>query len=201
MLPDGLPAFDFAEQFAQLGIMAWPLAGCSIAALAIGIERLVFILNATKAAETRYERLAAYLREIKVQPKPVRDEMVGVMLNDLQRPYYSGIKSLSEKIGAFFVQTAVEDFGPSEWRIFTRKESTRLLVLIKVPRLRKSVKGSRLVLLNAADKFLRRLGHRESGCDITFEGWIEVFPLLLRCRKELQDFHIWHVWRMAVEDV
>ncbi|WP_339714925.1 MotA/TolQ/ExbB proton channel family protein [uncultured Sneathiella sp.] len=94
MLPEGLPAFDFAEQFAQLGIMAWPLAACSIVALAIGIERAVFVMKASATAKARYERLAEYLGEIKVQPKPVRDEMVGVMLNDLQRPYYSGIKSL-----------------------------------------------------------------------------------------------------------
>lgn len=94
MLLDWLPAFDFPVWFSQLGLMGWPLAACSVVALAIGLERLIFILKATVRSKTSYACLADYLRANKSQPKPIRDELLGIMLSELQRPYYSGIKML-----------------------------------------------------------------------------------------------------------
>lgn len=88
-----LPEF-FPEWFNQLGLMAWPLAACSIIAIAIYFERMVFAVKSSMQKKATYERLAAKLNEYKNQPKSLRDEVVGVMLNQLQRPYYSGIKPL-----------------------------------------------------------------------------------------------------------
>ncbi len=82
------------EWFHQLGLMGWPLALCSIAALALCFERAVFCIKARANKNSQYQKLADYLTEHKEQPKHTRDEMVGIMLNELQRPYYSGIKGL-----------------------------------------------------------------------------------------------------------
>ncbi|WP_288902856.1 MotA/TolQ/ExbB proton channel family protein [uncultured Sneathiella sp.] len=93
MLPEWL-SFALPYWFSQMGIMAWPLAICSILAGAVGLERLFFIFRAAVRSKIRYEQLADYLWANKNQPKVVRDELVGVALNDFQRPYYSGIKLL-----------------------------------------------------------------------------------------------------------
>lgn len=93
MSPDWL-SFVLPDWFSQLGLMAWPLAICSILAVAVGLERLVFTVRAAVKAKTHYERLADYLRSNRNHPKAVRDELVGVTLNDFRRPYYSGIKML-----------------------------------------------------------------------------------------------------------
>lgn len=93
MLPDWL-AFAEAHWFSQMGMMAWPLAICSILTVAVGLERLYFTFRAATKSKDQYEQLANYLRANKNQPKTVRDELVGVALNDFRRPYYSGIKIL-----------------------------------------------------------------------------------------------------------
>ena len=85
---------ELPEWFHQLGLMAWPLAGCSIMALALCFERIVFSIKARMQKEKGYRRLSAYLTEHRGQPKSVRDEMISMMLNDLQKAYYSGIKGL-----------------------------------------------------------------------------------------------------------
>jgi biopolymer transport protein ExbB len=82
------------QSFAQLGFMGWPLAICSIAAVALCIERIVFCVKARLSKARQYQTLADYLTAHKEQPKTVRDEMVAIMLNELQRPYFSSIKGL-----------------------------------------------------------------------------------------------------------
>ena len=82
------------DWFHQLGLMGWPLATCSVVALALCFERTVFSIKNRRLKEESYAKLSDYLTEHKSQPKPVRDEMVGIMLNELQRPYYNGIKGL-----------------------------------------------------------------------------------------------------------
>jgi len=82
------------DWFHQLGLMGWPLAACSVVALALCFERAVFCIKIRMRKEESYATLSNYLTEHKNQPKSVRDEMVGIMLNELQRPYYSGIKGL-----------------------------------------------------------------------------------------------------------
>ncbi|MCC3305275.1 MotA/TolQ/ExbB proton channel family protein [Sneathiella sp. HT1-7] len=93
MLPEWL-SFILPDWFFQMGLMAWPLAICSVLAVAVGLERLVFTVRAAIKAKAHYERLADYLRANRNHPKAVRDELVGVTLNDFRRPYYSGIKML-----------------------------------------------------------------------------------------------------------
>lgn len=82
------------EWFYQLGIMGWPLAICSIAALAIMLERTVFTVKAFTCGKQRYKVLYSQLIKHQQQPKPVRDEMVAVMLLELQHSYQRGIKGL-----------------------------------------------------------------------------------------------------------
>lgn len=94
MSPDGFSLVAMPEWFMQMGLMAWPLAVCSILALAVGLERLVFLTRSIIAQKSRYNRLAAYLTEHQHYPKPLRDELAGVALNDLKASYYSGIKLL-----------------------------------------------------------------------------------------------------------
>ncbi len=93
MLPDWL-SFSRPDWFSQMGMMAWPLAVCSVLTVAVGLERLVFTIKAVAESKAQYGRLADYVRANKNQPKSVRDELVGVALNDFRRPYYSGIKTL-----------------------------------------------------------------------------------------------------------
>ncbi len=94
MSPDASSLVVLPEWFMQMGLMAWPLAVCSILALAVGLERLVFLARSMIAQKSRYNRLAAYLTEHQHHPKPLRDELAGVALNDLKTSYYSGIKLL-----------------------------------------------------------------------------------------------------------
>lgn len=90
-----MPSPDwFPEWFQQLGLMAWPLAACSILALALGLERTVFAIRARWQRERNYQHLADYLTSHRGQPKAVRDELSGVMLRELQGSYYSGIAGL-----------------------------------------------------------------------------------------------------------
>ena len=89
MLPNMLP-----DWFHQLGLMGWPLAACSIITLMLCFERTVFAIKSKRHKEKNYQQFADYLTEHKAQPKQVRDELVGIMLNDLQHSYYSGIKGL-----------------------------------------------------------------------------------------------------------
>jgi biopolymer transport protein ExbB len=90
MFPDTL----IPEWFYQLGLMGWPLALCSVSALALCFERVVFCIKSFATKNRQYQKLADYLIEYKEQPKHIRDEMVDIMLNELQSPYYSGIKGL-----------------------------------------------------------------------------------------------------------
>ncbi|WP_334127565.1 MotA/TolQ/ExbB proton channel family protein [Sneathiella sp.] len=93
MSPDALSGW-LPEWFEQMGAVAWPLAFCSVLALAVIFERLVFTVRAGALAKKQYEALAGQLRAHQNQPKPVRDEFVGVALSELRRSYYSGIKLL-----------------------------------------------------------------------------------------------------------
>jgi biopolymer transport protein ExbB len=91
---DGIEISALPTWFQQLGLMGWPLAFCSLGAIAIGLERLVFILKSVFRSKSELRRLSEILRQNKDQPKPVRDEMAGLMLSELRRPYFSGLKLL-----------------------------------------------------------------------------------------------------------
>ena len=82
------------EWFEKLGLMGWPLAFCSIIALAVIFERLIFMLKQSTAQESTYERLASVLHQNKSRSKAIRDDLTAISLNELQRPFNSGLKTL-----------------------------------------------------------------------------------------------------------
>ena len=82
------------ESFHRLGPMGWPLALCSLLGLAICLERTVFCVKNRINRNKMYRTLSNHLMEHREQPKHVRDEMVGIMLNELSLSYHSGIKGL-----------------------------------------------------------------------------------------------------------
>lgn len=82
------------EWFYQLGLMGWPLAACSVIALALCLERTVFSVRSSLQKKNRYLQFSEYMTQFRDQPKSVRDHMAGIMLNECQRPYYRGIRSL-----------------------------------------------------------------------------------------------------------
>jgi len=91
---DGIELAAIPDWFSQLGLMGWPLAACSLIAVAIGIERIVFVLMSVFKSSSELRHLMNVLQENSRQPKAVRDELVGVMLNELHGPYFSGLKLL-----------------------------------------------------------------------------------------------------------
>ncbi|MEH6525528.1 MAG: MotA/TolQ/ExbB proton channel family protein [Sneathiella sp.] len=91
---DGIELPVLPSWFSQLGLMGWPLAACSLIALTIGFERLGFVLKAMVKSKAELARLTDVLRANRNQSKAVRDELAGIMLNELHRPYFSGLKLL-----------------------------------------------------------------------------------------------------------
>jgi biopolymer transport protein ExbB len=82
------------EWFNQLGLMAWPLAGCSVITLMICLERLVFHTKVLFLKNKTYNGLSEYLTKHKHLEKDVRDEMLEIMLSELRIPYFSGTRLL-----------------------------------------------------------------------------------------------------------
>jgi len=91
---DGIELAVLPGWFSQLGLMGWPLMACSLIALTIGFERLVFVLKAMVKSKAELGRLVDSLKANRNQPKAVRDELAGIMLNELHRSYFSGLKLL-----------------------------------------------------------------------------------------------------------
>ncbi|MCR9213722.1 MAG: MotA/TolQ/ExbB proton channel family protein [Proteobacteria bacterium] len=91
---DGIEFVTLPGWFFQLGLMGPPLAICSLFALAIGLERLVFVIRSLLRSRSELQHLMDTLHENRGQPKAVRDELVGLMLNEMRRPYFSGLKIL-----------------------------------------------------------------------------------------------------------
>jgi biopolymer transport protein ExbB len=82
------------DWFWLLGLTGWPLAFCAVLALAICFERIVFIIMSRVEFKKQYENLSQYLVAHQSFPKAIRDEMVGVLINELQPAYYRGLKLL-----------------------------------------------------------------------------------------------------------
>lgn len=82
------------EWFQQLGIMAWPLAVCSILTVMIFLERLTFHIVSIFKQEKIYQDLCDNLTQHKNVAKPIRDELLEMMLMELQASYYSGTRVL-----------------------------------------------------------------------------------------------------------
>lgn len=82
------------DWFNQLGLMGWPLVICAVVALTVCFERVGFLVKSHINQNKQYQTLSAYLGAHKQQPKPVRDEVVSIMLSELKAPYYRGLKTL-----------------------------------------------------------------------------------------------------------
>jgi biopolymer transport protein ExbB len=82
------------EWFNQLGLMAWPLAACSIITVMICIERLAFHINELFHNSKSYKALSDYLTEHQHTAKELRDEMLEIMLSELRSTYFSGVRLL-----------------------------------------------------------------------------------------------------------
>lgn len=80
------------DWFLLLGVTDWPLAACAVLTVAISFERIVFFVRNHVAFNQHAEALSNYLLAHQSLAKPLRDEMVGVMLNELQPAYYRGLK-------------------------------------------------------------------------------------------------------------
>ncbi len=86
------------EWFERLGVMGWPLAICSVLALTVILERSFFMFKAWKARSETYAELSEVLIAHRNKPKPVRDELTAINLNELQQSY-KGSSSLLRTIG------------------------------------------------------------------------------------------------------
>lgn len=82
------------EWFSQLGLMAYPLACCSVLAVAVFIERAVFFARMFAQNNAHYHAIETVLTQNKSRPKPMRDELVSFLLTQHQREMFSGIKWL-----------------------------------------------------------------------------------------------------------
>lgn len=86
--------FTIPDWFDKLGLMAWPLAICSIIAAAIAIERLLYFLRTATDDDANYHKMARFLDDNSHQPKALRDELIASRLLDLQDSYTSGLNWL-----------------------------------------------------------------------------------------------------------
>lgn len=82
------------EWFDLMGVMAWPLVICAVLALAVIFERLTFIIRMSFGETQRFQYLLEKLEEHQSHPKPIRDEYISLLINDIKRPYFSGIATL-----------------------------------------------------------------------------------------------------------
>lgn len=82
------------EIFYKLGIMGWPLLGCSILATVIFFERMVFVLTTSINHGQLLKTLSAILLSHKNQPRNLRDEVVTLELGKARAPYDRGLNIL-----------------------------------------------------------------------------------------------------------
>lgn len=82
------------DWFDRLGLTGWPLALCSIAALAIICERLVFVVRSLAGHERTRTRLSDTLAVHRHRHKAVRDEIASMMVAELHAEYLSGVRLL-----------------------------------------------------------------------------------------------------------
>ncbi|OUR75413.1 hypothetical protein A9Q83_18530 [Alphaproteobacteria bacterium 46_93_T64] len=82
------------ETFYKLGIMGWPLLGCSILATMIILERVAFILTTSFNNGQLLKDISAILWSHKHQPRNLRDEIVTLELGKARAPYDRGLVML-----------------------------------------------------------------------------------------------------------
>ncbi|KAB2929789.1 MAG: hypothetical protein F9K24_18680 [Leptonema illini] len=104
------------------------------------------------------------------KPEDPRAVLLSLDEKRLSVEQYSGNTTLSENLGSFFQVYAHKDFKPEDWKVFSREESNRLLVIIEIPKLRKSEKGSRIELLRATESYLQDSGYPNSRIYLAIKG-------------------------------
>ena len=82
------------EIFYKLGIMGWPLLGCSILATVILFERMVFVLTISINHGQLLKTLSAILLSHKNHPRKLRDEIITLELGKARAPYDRGLVML-----------------------------------------------------------------------------------------------------------
>lgn len=78
----------------QLGLMAIPLALCSVAVVAIILERIMFFLKAKLFSRRTYGDLRLLMANYENQGKKIRDEFVSIELRKLKNDCHRGVKLL-----------------------------------------------------------------------------------------------------------
>lgn len=95
------------EWFGSLGYAGWPLAACSVIAVAIIFERGFFVLRSTFRRHAHYAELTALLAEHREKQKHVRNEVIDLLVDDLYAKFANGlpllqmIGNLSPMLGLF----------------------------------------------------------------------------------------------------
>lgn len=82
------------DWFHQLGLMAWPLAACSVLTVMICFERLFFYCKVFISKNKTRDKLSNYLTEHKTLSKSSRDELATLMIQELQTSCFSGTRLL-----------------------------------------------------------------------------------------------------------
>lgn len=86
--------FDIPNWFNMMGLMATPLAICSVLVVAISLERLFFFVRTAGDSEANYHKMATFLDNNLEQPKALRDELIANQLVDLEDSYARGLNWL-----------------------------------------------------------------------------------------------------------
>ncbi|SMN01377.1 Ferric siderophore transport system, biopolymer transport protein ExbB [uncultured Candidatus Thioglobus sp.] len=82
------------EIIKQLGLMATPLIFCSVAVMAIILERIVYFALDKKRLQNNSDDLKKMLKTHKNHAKPLRDEFVSIALSQMKADYHKGVKLL-----------------------------------------------------------------------------------------------------------
>lgn len=82
------------DWFDKLGLMGWPLLMCSVIALTIIFERMVFMLIQARRQKKTLSVLSQSLYEHENQPKAIRDDLISLRLHEIQSPFEKGLKTL-----------------------------------------------------------------------------------------------------------
>lgn len=82
------------EDFHKLGPMGWPLVLCSVLAITVCLERLIFVLRLRLTLTQHLDALTNIAREYALNSKALRDEAITLGLEKLKSRAMSGIKFL-----------------------------------------------------------------------------------------------------------
>jgi len=78
----------------KLGMMGWPLVGCSVVATMIILERLVFVLFIDGRGKRLKTLLENLLNKLTDKPRDLRDDAISLHLDHFRKPYDRGINVL-----------------------------------------------------------------------------------------------------------